>query len=260
MTQANKIPQGERELKECKICNIVKVRYYEGIKSGTGVYIDPNGRWWSGRVCPECRQKKHKAKYPYKKRNRVKVKKICQNCHIEFETENNRKIVCSASCRIQLQHAKRETSCSTCGKINLGRSKYCKTGCKPKAPKKPRPPKPILKKQCPTCQCQFETTTKLQVGCKPSHAPGTRAAHKRSKHARKSRFKSKISRHYAKQIAQIYDNAAGAQVDHIIPQSHPDVCGLHVPWNMQLLDSETNLLKSNLWDGTMDNLNWRKNI
>ena len=34
-------------------------------------------------------------------------------------------------------------------------------------------------------------------------------------------------------------------VDHILPINHPNICGLHVPWNLQVIPAMDNLRKGN---------------
>lgn len=50
-------------------------------------------------------------------------------------------------------------------------------------------------------------------------------------------------------IARVYMLAKlrGVEVDHIVPLSHPLVCGLHVEHNLQLLTGDANRAKGNLW-------------
>lgn len=74
------------------------------------------------------------------------------------------------------------------------------------------------------------------------------------RHGRKLRATPKwLSADQIEEIAKFYSHARDCavisgdkyEVDHIIPLKGKDVCGLHVPWNLQILPADINRRKSN---------------
>lgn len=71
-----------------------------------------------------------------------------------------------------------------------------------------------------------------------------------------------------KEIQEIYKTCSDIQaatgikhnVDHIIPVLNKDVCGLHVPWNLQILPQLQNIKKTNKFDFTVENESWKQDL
>jgi len=67
-----------------------------------------------------------------------------------------------------------------------------------------------------------------------------------------------LSSAHSEQIKLFYEAAAAnaVHVDHIVPLRGEDVCGLHVPWNLQLLDKVSNSNKGNKLTKEGEQLAW----
>lgn len=85
---------------------------------------------------------------------------------------------------------------------------------------------------------------------KSAKKPKNMRRHKKNeatRRARKIKATPKwLSDEQLQEIRVIYDNCPeGSHVDHIVPLKGKEVCGLHVPWNLQYLTASQNFKKNN---------------
>lgn len=90
--------------------------------------------------------------------------------------------------------------------------------------------------------------------------PDRRRANNANYRARKLLATLPLSPEHTRQMQEIYQRAwrltqktgVAHHVDHLIPLNHALVCGLHVPWNCQVVPAKTNIRKRN--ELTLDTL------
>lgn len=272
------------DILECKVCRLFKpIQLQKLYAGGQKAYINPEtGSRWSGSICDSCVKNSRKSK----RLNNLK-EIACSVCSTKFMQRSWLSSVCSPKCK-KLNVAKwyknkrfKWLDCKDCGVKypnehkhlrcidcrNKPKLKFCKacnvnihtskTYCATCLPSKYT--KNSIRTIVCCCGNQFTSNYKKAKYCTPKCSPAYKRSKKRRRGVEKLRLKQQMPKWANKQaILDFYANCPeGCVVDHIIPLKGQNVSGLHIETNLQYLSIEDNTLKSNKFDGTLENKSWK---
>ena len=231
----------------CKECRRAYVRQYNRTKaSKTGMSRD---EWLNAvrkpRLSPEERQelgKKKWKKWYDKNAESMKQERLAEADQVRAELEQRGKKVCGNCGEEKLLSGfikKKRTRKD--GSFYYGYNSMCKL-CKNRSCK-------TYKKDNPDVIKSYRAQ---------AHVKAARSERSRIRDIRKSSnaVPNWLTPEMKKQIRDIYMHMRDCRavtgeeyhVDHIVPLKGENICGLHVPWNLQVLPADVNMSKSNSFD------------
>jgi len=249
----------------CVVCRNIKLRY-RNQEDRPSIYRDEFNKKWEGRKCPTCF--KNKIDEDNEKKLKKYEEKPCLTCKNLFKPKIVTSNYCSKECSYKSKKIPRY--CKTCNTLLNIPSSYCSKKCRPLKNKEKKEYSNTCficgnvwisnrKGKCCSKKCKAK---KYRIDYPDKVKANNKKYNKEPKRLRKrAERKRKLKSVKWSEIEGIYKNCPeGFQVDHIIPLNHPNVSGLHVPWNLQYLSLKENQVKSNSFDGTYENLSWKKKL
>jgi hypothetical protein len=191
--------------------------------------------------------------------------KVCNTCSISFESK--RRNVCN-SCRnkTRILNNTKERICPSCTIQHIDITNKCGK-CKGSEAYKNQK---LKTRECSTCLTIHNRPGTLCNQCagtkdRANNPNDYKNYYKKNKAAcflkhykYKNQQKLVTFNNLLYELNEFYENCSNKMtVDHIIPLTNKEVCGLNVPWNLQYLSRKENSSKNNYFDGTYENKSWK---
>ena len=188
---------------------------------------------WGGRQAPRfkrcawCQEEKpHSEYYTRRRRGRIELRPECRQCCISAASEYNKK-------RYRTDKKYRAAQIARLQSVKSDNPDY-------------RVKRVAIDSAARQKRYKMDCEYRARIVARES---AKRATRKRAAPAwLTDRHLSQIEAVYAEAAALSQSTGIPHQVDHIVPIAGRNVCGLHVPWNLQILTQSQNASKGNRYD------------